>query len=122
MVPEILFASKLTVTSDASSSAGGTLTCHVVPGTPGGSLDLSRDAAQNALTLSDPRIVAKYPGKIMFAFRAQCFHFSGAGEYVGMELDAGRVRPMVRGDDDDDYHDIERSEIRDLFVESAPSD
>ena len=103
VVHQLLFASKLTVTSMVST--GGKLTCHVVPGTPRGELKCNQSPVQpNTITLSDPRIGLKYPGKILFAFRAQCFHFNAVGEYVDMEVDAGAVRPKLRGEEDISSH------------------
>lgn len=120
---QLLYASQLTVTSTASASVGAKLICHVVPGTPGGELNFDRCPDEpNTIKLSDPRIGLKYPGKILFAFRALCFRFNGAGEYVGMEVDAGAVRPRVRAEEDKPSHEQERAQISDLFVDSAPSD
>jgi hypothetical protein len=97
VVHQLLFASKLTVASTASTSAGGKLICHIVPGTPGGEVKVDQSPDQeDTITLSDPRICLKYPGKIPFVFRAQCFRFNAEGEYIDMEVDAGMVRPKVR--------------------------
>jgi hypothetical protein len=104
VVHQVLFASKLTVILMVST--GGKLTCHVVPGTPGGELKCNQSPDQpNTITLSDPRIDLKYPGKILFAFRAQCFHFNAVGEYVGMEVDAGAVRPKLRAEENNPSHE-----------------
>jgi hypothetical protein len=122
VVHQLLFASDLTATSTASASVGAKLVCDVVPGTAGVDLNIHNSLDKsNIKKFSNPRIGVKYPGKIPFAFRALCFRFNAAGECVGMEGDAGAVRPKVRGEDNLS-HEQERAQISDLFVGSAPSD
>lgn len=80
----------------STASAGGKLICHIVPSIPEGEVKVDWSSNQvDTIMLSDPHICLKYPWKVLFAFRVQCFHFNAESEYIDMEVDAGVVRPKV---------------------------
>lgn len=118
VIHQILFASKLEVTSGASDSVGARV-CTVLPGAPGAGVSVSREGS-NVLNLV-LGTKTKFPGKFMFAFRAIRFRFNSAGEIIGKQDDAGRHLPVHRGDEDGLYDD-EGAQICDLFIEGPPED
>ncbi|KAG0555091.1 hypothetical protein KC19_12G143400 [Ceratodon purpureus] len=118
VIHQILFASKLEITSGASGSVGARA-CTVIPGAPGADMSVSREGSSGLnLTLGTK---TKFPGKFMFAFRAVRFRFDAAGELIGKEDDAGKHLPVHRGDEGGLYED-EGAQIRDLFHEAPPED
>lgn len=119
VIHQILFASKLEVSSSASNSAGARVST-VSPGAPGADVSMSYEGS-SVLNLT-VGTNTKFPGKFMFAFRAIRFKFDSAGKLLGKPLDdAGKHMPVHRGDDDGLYDD-EAAQIRDLFLEEPPDD
>lgn len=123
VIHQVLYASKVVIKSGDSSKDGGRV-CTLVPGVapvapaslPGAKVEKSHENSNSIeVTVASG---SKFPGKFKFAFRALCFQFSPAGDYVSFEHDAGNVFPVHRGNEDDD----ERAHLRDLFFESPPED
>lgn len=114
VIYQILYATKLQISSAASASTGASLSCSIVPAAPGAGVTVSQES-ENLLTLK-ASANSKFPGKFMFAFKAVCFKFNAAGDLVNHETDVGKKQLVHRGEDDGPY-DNERAQIRDLFVD-----
>lgn len=119
VVHQILFASKVVVTSSASASAGANFTFNFIPGLPSGHIAKSSNPpSQKDLTWEVPSANSKYPGKIMFAFRPLCFEFNDVGECVKISKRM-QCKASLRGESDDDDDD-DRAHIHELFLNSTP--
>jgi hypothetical protein len=118
VIHQILFASKLEITSGASDSVGAKAST-VLPGAPGAEVSVSREGSHVLNLTVGTR--TQFPGKFMYAFRAVRFRFNSAGEIIDGHDDAGKHMPVHRGDDDGLYDD-EAAQIRDLFLEEPPED
>jgi hypothetical protein len=97
VIHQILFASKLEITSGASDSVGAKAST-VLPGAPGAEVSVSREGSHVLNLTVGTR--TQFPGKFMYAFRAVRFRFNSAGEIIDGHDDAGKHMPVHRGDDD----------------------
>ena len=119
LVHQLLYASKVVVSSDFSYSHGVQSATSagipvVIPGlTPGAGLTVSRTANETFTIDAGP------DKKVLIGFRAISFRFDAAGNVCHFRRDAGNRNPVVRDGGDDDGS--VRSHLRGLFLEKPPN-
>ena len=117
LVHQLLYASKVVVSSDFSYSHGVQLATSavipvVIPGvTPGAGLTVSRTANETLTIDAGPDKL------VLIGFRAISFRFDAAGNVCHFSQDAGNRNPLVRDGDDGSA----RSHLRGLFLEKPPN-
>ena len=119
LVHQLLYASKVVVSSDVSSSHGvqcatSAVIPVVIPGrTPGAGLTVSRTANETLTVDAEPG------KKVLIGFRAISFRFDAAGNVCHFRRDAGNCNPLVRDGGEDDGS--VRPHLRGLFLEKPPN-
>ena len=113
LVHQLLYASKVVVSSDFSYSHGvqGATSAVIPVVTPGAGLKVSRTANETLTINAGP------DKSVLIGFRAISFRFDAAGNVCHFSQDAGNRNPLVRDGDDGSA----RSHLRGLFLEKPPN-
>jgi hypothetical protein len=113
VVHQVLYASKLEFTVEASVSGRAQL-CSLVPATSIGlGLEASSGSANELVVKVGKK--SKFPGKFMYAFRAVRFHFDAEGNLLTFQNNVGKVLPVTRSNADDGPYADELEQMRELF-------